>query len=77
MLSWVQSVWEMHASQNIYGASCSDGASNAFVEALPLQIGVWVAIAVLFIFFSKFSDSCDFTFSTSTNFPFKGATGES
>ena len=54
MLSWVQSEWETHASQNIYDTSCSDGAFNALVDTLPLQIGVWVAIAVLFMFSLSF-----------------------
>ena len=54
MLSCVQSVWETHASQNMYDASCSDGAFNAPVDALPLQIGVWVLIAVSFTFSQSF-----------------------
>ena len=59
MLSWVQSMWETHASQNIYGASCSDSAFNVVVDTLPLQIGVRVSIVVSF----TFSDSCNFIFS--------------
>ena len=54
MLSWVQSEWEMHASHDIYGASCSDNAFNALIDALPLQIGVWVGIEVLFTFSMSF-----------------------
>ena len=54
MLSWLQSEWETHASQNIYCASYSDGAFNALLDSLALQIGVWVAIVVLFMFSLSF-----------------------
>ena len=54
VLTWVQSEGEMHASQDIYGASYSDRAFNEPIDALPLQIGVWVAITVLFTFSLSF-----------------------
>ena len=54
VLSWVQSEGEMHTSQDIYDASYSDHAFNAPIDALPLQIGVWVAITVLFTFSLSF-----------------------
>ena len=54
MLSWVQSEWEAHASKNIYNASYSTDAFNASVDALPLQIGIWVAIAIFFTFSLSF-----------------------
>ena len=34
--------------------SCSDGAFNALVNSLPLQIGVWAVIVVLFTFSLSF-----------------------
>ena len=54
MLSWLQSGWETHASQNIYCASYTDGAFNALVNSLPIQTGVWDAILVLFTFSLRF-----------------------
>ena len=47
-------MWEMHAPQYIYGAFCSDGAFNAPVGVLPLQVGVGVSIAVSFMFSQSF-----------------------
>ena len=54
MLSWLQSEWEKHVSQNIYYASCIDDAFNAPVDSLPLQIRVLIAIVVLFTFSLRF-----------------------
>ena len=54
VLLWVQSEWEMQASHDIYDTSCSDSAFNALIDALPLQIEVWVTIAVLFTFSLSF-----------------------
>ena len=38
----------------IYGTSCSNGAFNAPIDALPLQIGVGVSIAISFTFSQSF-----------------------
>ena len=45
---------ETHASQNILYVSCTDSAFNVPIDSLPLQIGVWVAIVVLFTFSLRF-----------------------
>ena len=77
MLSWVQSEWETHASQHIYDASSSDDAFNVPIDALPLQIGILVAIAILFKFSLSFLISAIYLLCASMNFPFKGASGDS
>ena len=78
MLLWVLSVWETHAPQYIYGASYSDGAFNALVGALPLQIGVGVSIAVSFTFSQSFFLPLRFCLLCAyANFPFKRAIRDS
>ena len=77
MLSWVQSEWETHASHHIYDVSSSDGAFNVPIDALPLQIGVLVTIAILFTFSLSFLISAIYLFCAFANFPFKGASEDS
>ena len=47
-------MWETHAPQYICSALCSDGAFNAPVGALHLQIGAGVSIEVSFMFSHSF-----------------------
>ena len=57
-------MWETHVSRYIYDAFFSDDAFNALVNALLLQIGVWVglSIAVSFTFSQSFQTSLIFPF---------------
>ena len=62
MILWVQSMWEMHASQNIYGTSCSDGTFNVPIDALLIGMNhACISVEFLVFFIDKMHDSQSFS----------------
>ena len=73
---WIQSAWEAHVSQHVYGAWCPDGAFNVLVDVFHIYIGVRLRLLFL-LRFHKALCLLQFYFScVSTNFSFKGIIGD-